>query len=229
LVSKQEREKPFLDAMQDIASEEDIPFEVLRELHVEYARAKRRGKILSKYIKPDSVGAEIGVFWGHFAEEILEKFKPNKLYLVDPWDKLYPTHYPQWGAYTLFGKLPTKLCREYVENLASDNPEVSIFHGFSYEFYETLNDQSLDWIYIDGNHQYEKVLDDINGALPKLKKDGVIMGDDFRKAERFQDKGVNRAVREVLNGTGRKLVLEAPYQFVLLPASSADESVNYGD
>ena len=40
-------------------------------------------------------------------------------------------------------------------------------------------DGSLDFIYIDGVHSRDAVRKDINLYLPKLKKGGIISGDDF--------------------------------------------------
>lgn len=34
-------------------------------------------------------------------------------------------------------------------------------------------------IYIDGSHEYDDVLDDIESYMPILKKDGIIFGDDY--------------------------------------------------
>jgi len=40
------------------------------------------------YVPEGTIGAEVGVFRGHFSELILRRQKPKKLYLIDPWRKL---------------------------------------------------------------------------------------------------------------------------------------------
>jgi len=68
----------------------------------------------------------------------------------------------------------------------------------SYKF----EDESIDFIFIDGSHEYEDVRDDIIHWFPKLKKSGVIAGHDCNQVW----PGVERAVSEyftkyeVING-----------------------------
>ena len=42
-----------------------------------------------------------------------------------------------------------------------------------------FEDESLDAIYIDGNHRYDSVCNDINKWMPKLKNGGIISGHDY--------------------------------------------------
>jgi LmbE family N-acetylglucosaminyl deacetylase len=69
-------------------------------------RVERRLGILD-LVQPGTVGAELGVFTGLFAEAILETVRPAALHLVDPWWLAYGDLYPDWGAYTAGGALPT--------------------------------------------------------------------------------------------------------------------------
>lgn len=43
--------------------------------------------------------------------------------------------------------------------------------------------ESLDAVFIDGDHSYEGVTSDIKAWLPKIKKDGIIAGHDFDRPE----------------------------------------------
>src|SRR5205823_2042518 len=69
-------------------------------------RGPRRRWILS-YAKHGGVGAEFGVFRGHFAAEIADCLKPTRLFLVDPWTK--SGHRFDWGDIpeTNFNRLTT--------------------------------------------------------------------------------------------------------------------------
>lgn len=62
----------------------------------------------------------------------------------------------------------------------------------------TFTDESLDFIFIDAAHDYDSVVRDIYAWWPKLKKGGVIAGDDYY--EEFPDRcGVYYAVKRIFN------------------------------
>ena len=42
-----------------------------------------------------------------------------------------------------------------------------------------FEDNSIDFIYIDGCHQYEFVKNDLINYFPKIKQDGIISGHDY--------------------------------------------------
>jgi predicted O-methyltransferase YrrM/2-polyprenyl-3-methyl-5-hydroxy-6-metoxy-1,4-benzoquinol methylase len=57
-------------------------------------------------------------------------------------------------------------------------PYVSIMYGISDSFHDLIKEQYFDIIFIDGDHTYMGAKNDIMNYLPKLKKDGLILGDD---------------------------------------------------
>jgi predicted O-methyltransferase YrrM len=59
-----------------------------------------------------------------------------------------------------------------------------------------FKDESLDVVFIDLNHSYESVKEDIALWLPKVKKGGYLAGDDYHQ----NWPGVIQAVNEMLNG-----------------------------
>ena len=50
----------------------------------------------------------------------------------------------------------------------------------SQEILDKFKDESIDYIMVDGAHEHEPVLDDIENWWPKLKPEGVMFGDDFK-------------------------------------------------
>ena len=49
----------------------------------------------------------------------------------------------------------------------------------SQEILDKFEDESIDYIMVDGAHEYEPVMDDIEHWWPKLKKTGTMFGDDY--------------------------------------------------
>ncbi len=71
---------------------------------------------------------------------------------------------------------------------------VNLIKGHSQEVVEKYIDESIDFCFIDGSHEYEDVKKDILAYLPKVKKGGILAGHDYDK---IWD-GVIRAVDETL-------------------------------
>lgn len=49
----------------------------------------------------------------------------------------------------------------------------------SMEAVKKFENESVDFVFIDGSHEYEDIKDDINHWLPKVKKGGVLAGHDY--------------------------------------------------
>ena len=49
----------------------------------------------------------------------------------------------------------------------------------SMEAVQKFDDQSLDFVFIDGSHEYEDIKNDIISWLPKVKKGGILAGHDY--------------------------------------------------
>jgi hypothetical protein len=140
------------------------------------------------------VWAEIGVYKGDFSQLILERCAPSKYYLVDNWKFELRDHNPtgestenfsnfygriHWQHY---GDDPNAHQEENYQNVVArfaDMPAVEVIRATSTEGIARLPDSSLDVIYIDANHQYEYVLQDILHARRKLKPGGIMFMDDF--------------------------------------------------
>lgn len=134
--------------------------------------------------KKDLVGAEIGVWQGTNAKTMLNDLDIKKLYLVDPYEK-----YTERGYTFDFDYNETQIKAR--ETIGLDKRAEFIIKP-STEAAKQVPDNSLDFVYIDGNHDYDFVLKDIQSWLPKLKKGGLMSGHDFDKTE----PGVVKAVTD---------------------------------
>lgn len=66
----------------------------------------------------------------------------------------------------------------------------------SWEADKFFEDQSIDFIFIDADHVYEAVIQDIRAFLPKMKPGAIMSGHDYN----HHHPGVIRAVDEVFAG-----------------------------
>lgn len=121
-------------------------------------------------------GAEIGVEQGVFAEEICKTNPQLTLFCVDPWQA-----YEGYFEHTEQEKLDN-FHDETVKRLAPYSAKIIREH--SEVAYKQFEDSSLDFVYIDGNHEYFYVAQDLHFWIPKVKPGGIVAGHDFRRNSR---------------------------------------------
>jgi predicted O-methyltransferase YrrM len=56
---------------------------------------------------------------------------------------------------------------------------IRLFQDYSYNVHGNFEDESVDVVYIDGNHGYDDVTNDLKLYLPKIKPGGIICGHDY--------------------------------------------------
>lgn len=110
------------------------------------------------------VGAEIGTDAGYFSYYLLKHSKIKLLYSVDQWKGSYQNH---------------KL--EAEKSLAYFGPRSKILHMSSEQAANWMkqNNILLDWVYIDANHRYKYVKQDIELWYPLIRSGGVLAGHDW--------------------------------------------------
>jgi predicted O-methyltransferase YrrM len=94
-----------------------------------------------------------------------------------------------------------------VARFAGD-PRVRIHRGTSADVLPGFADGSLDWVYIDGNHNEPFIGDDIALCLRKVKPAGVIAGDDYNWMAEELGAPVKRAVGAALDALGAQARLK---------------------
>ncbi len=65
-----------------------------------------------------------------------------------------------------------------------------------------VDDDSLDFVYADGNHEYEYIKEDIELWYPKLKVGGWMMGHDWPVSEDSMYMTIKRAATEFVEANG---------------------------
>ncbi len=122
-------------------------------------------------------GAEIGVWEGKFTDEILEVTQPEVLHLIDPWEYMPEFSNTGFGRKRNADRMGEMY--EMVRAKFADEPRVRIHRATSEAALGALPDGSLDWVYIDGNHNEPFVSHDLALARRKVRDGGVIAGDDY--------------------------------------------------
>ncbi|PZQ97711.1 MAG: hypothetical protein DI533_11105 [Cereibacter sphaeroides] len=167
-------------------------------------RERVRERLLQSMPKGGHV-AEIGVWEGGFSRKILEICRPDMLHLIDPW--LYQ---PEFGN-TGFGRKKNEFLMEqkYLDVVAAfrDNAAVKVHRATSEDALNALPDGSLDWVYIDANHNEPFIGNDVGLCLRKVKPNGIIAGDDFNWMTEASGAPVKRAVEAAVAALGDKASL----------------------
>lgn len=125
------------------------------------------------------VGAEIGVCLAA-STELFMKTVPNitKYYAIDN----YPS-YTDWNG-AVFNEDRQSLMKQYAfEILKPHHKKIEFVYENSTDFAQKLKDDSLDFIFIDGDHSYDGFTKDLNNYFSKIKTGGIISGDDIKLPE----------------------------------------------
>lgn len=147
---------------------------------------------LISVLPKESTVIEIGVDKGDFSKIILDKSNPKKLILIDPWIEMLDIQNENRDHAQKF---------DMVRKLFEHDSRVEILKKSSDEAVTDIKKNSVDWIYIDGDHKYKSCLGDLRNYSDKIKDDGYICGHDWVTKEK-KGFGVNQAVEEFIKETG---------------------------
>lgn len=119
-------------------------------------------------------GVEVGVDRGLFSE-ILCKDNPNlQLSCVDPWK--YDA-FSEGNPYRLKQEYFDGCYKEAVKRLAPY--KTTIIKKTSMDALEDFEDNSLDFVYIDANHDFVNFTQDLHYWIKKVRFGGVVSGHDY--------------------------------------------------
>ena len=116
-----------------------------------------------------TMGCEVGIWAGKLSSTFLEAFDNLTLYMVD--------------CYLASGLGNDKKTQKAMESAFANTLKYEqrriMLVGKSLQVSHLVQDESLDFVYIDAAHDEESVTDDINTWYPKVKKGGIISGHDY--------------------------------------------------
>lgn len=117
------------------------------------------------------VGVEVGVEKGKFSEALLQRNPDMKLYCVDAWSLI-----PGYREHVSQEELDSFMAQA-IERVSKYNGVV--IQGMSQEVVKQFEDESLDFVYIDANHDFKSVTEDVIEWGKKVRKGGIISGHDY--------------------------------------------------
>jgi hypothetical protein len=163
----------------------------------EFDRIEMLKHLKKKYFNSDNIKiAEIGVLYGDYSLSIRDVFKNSELHLIDLWQ----TEGNDFFYSAIAGM--TDQAYNTAKTRFENDKQCFLLKGKSEDMAKKFEDNSLDLVYIDADHSYEGVKNDINTWVKKVKKGGILAGHDWdpdpnmREASQF---GINRALTEHLN------------------------------
>lgn len=125
------------------------------------------------------VAAELGVQSGHFSDSFLYTASSiTKYYLVDTWEQR--SNYSD--AANVDNNVQETIYRKTRARLGPYGDRCVFMRNFTTRAALQIEDNTIDFIYVDARHDYCGVMEDLEAWWPKLKKGGIMAGDDYLTA-----------------------------------------------
>lgn len=135
------------------------------------------------------VGVEVGVRDGGYSEVLMKANPGLVLYGVDPYE-------PHRGYRDHVRKETFQGFEKEAHDKLDKYPTYSFIRDYSSAALDAFPDESIDFVYIDGDHSFYEATHDIDKWSKKVRKGGIVSGDDY-----FKHKGNARIhVHQVVNG-----------------------------
>jgi len=147
--------------------------------------------LIEKYDNP--IGIEIGTDVGETAEFLLRNNKSVFLHCIDPYIR-----YTDWNGNDLNDR--DMVYNTFMNKISPFEGRYKLHRNISDNVVSSFKDDSIDFIFIDGLHEYDQVLKDCENYYGKLKSGALFSGHDFNAI-----KGVRDAVIEFSKKVDREI------------------------
>lgn len=112
------------------------------------------------------VGAEIGVYKGEFTQKLCKT--GLKIYAIDP-----------WTTYAETTQKRQNMLYEHTKGILAAFPNCTIVRKTSMEAIADIPNESLDFVYIDANHEFRYIAEDLYEWTKKVRSGGIVSGHDY--------------------------------------------------
>ena len=201
------KHKTFLDRMKDKFERRNRGNVTLLIKHFFfYFKAKIKKRISDKrayiieQLKKNSVIVEVGVWRGEFSKKIYNISNPKMLVLVDSWtyDEQVRGCAPQVNGKEPLSQKYFDDAKEETFNKFRNKNNVVILSEDSQNSSSNYKDNYFDYIYLDAEHTYQAVSNDLDMWFSKLKKNGVLFGDDYYWREEDGTLSLHKAYQDFI-------------------------------
>ena len=127
-------------------------------------------------------GVELGTFQGGYSKNIVSNW-PGKLFMIDVWRPLSKDEYDDSSNHSNY----IDAYQESMTNIKGYEDRAFMLRMKGEFASELFPDNSLDFIYIDANHTYQSVKNDLETWYPKVKSGGLLAGHDYLPNDMYND------------------------------------------
>ncbi len=122
------------------------------------------------------LGVEVGVDKGFYSEFLMKTISNLKLYGVDPWKT---SAFEKGNPYNVVQKYYDDRYNDTKKRMSPFGSNYKIIKKFSMDALKDFEDKSLDFVYIDANHDFVNFAQDLHFWYKKVRPGGIISGHDY--------------------------------------------------
>jgi len=143
-------------------------------------------ELLNKINRGNFSYTGIDLFGDDIIENNSKEFTPISYKINNPF---------KWLYFKIILKMRpnSKDCVEYL--LKKFKNSINILKGYSKDLLKEIDLKNIDFVFLDGGHSFETVKEDLRLLILNLKKDSIILCDDYN----IHHYGVKKAIDEIKN------------------------------
>ena len=151
-----------------------------------------------------------GIDFKYVGLDLFEKSDENKFEVIpstnfkNPFKKFYHQYITRQDPYSI----------EAVSNLLKKfKDQVNLIKGNSNQVVKKMDMSKIDFVFLDGGHEYNTVVNDLNSCIDVLKFNGSILCDDYNLGSA---PGVKKAIDEFVKNNNFKCKIFCDDRFALI-------------
>lgn len=159
--------------------------------------------------RPHAIGCEVGVYIGKTTSIILNAFPDIKEYhVVDPWGSYEMYDGKKYTGTMRGSKKWSRVIEIFKNNTKKFSNRIVVHRMTSMEAVKKFENEYLDFVYIDANHWYDYIKENLEHWTKRVKIGGIVAGHDYGNPKgKKKGWGIEKAVDEYVEEMGYDLNL----------------------